>query len=129
MKKRLKINHEYRYKFIWGVKSEDCLSDEANLFSLNDIDIVYDNVDELYKLSIETIYKFQRKTDEVKYLENLLEKFTEFMKAAGLNIDKTYEIKNFPMLSMVAGSIPELYTNFKIFVNGYKILYGGNENE
>jgi hypothetical protein len=34
-----------------------------------------------------------------------------------------------PKITLEAKTIPELYTQFRIFVEGYNIIYGGKGNE
>ena len=108
-------------KFIWGVKSWDDLSKcEANHYTMNDIDICYDRETKKYSLGIECIYGFENTQDEIDYLERLLRYFSQYM------IDKQYSL--IYQLSLhddvykifEADSIPELYTKFKLFVEGYK---------
>ena len=67
-------------EFVWGIKSwDDITSTEANLYTMNDLDIVYDRIRNEYMLGIETVYLFaDGNNGEIKYLEHLLEKFTEF---------------------------------------------------
>ncbi len=69
-------------QFVWGVKSPDGISaQEATFYTMNDLDIIYDCESNEYLLGIETIYSFAEDSKgEIKYLENLLERFTEFMK-------------------------------------------------
>ena len=111
-------------KFIWGIKSADDLtSNEANLYTMNDLDIVFDRERNEYLLGIETIYSFaEGNKGEIKYLECLLDKFTEFVKEKG-----HISAADNPSLCCIentdpwrAGTISELYIRFKIFVNGYK---------
>ena len=119
-------------KFIWGIKSYDCLvSQPANLYTMNDIDVTYDRKSKLYMLGIETAYMFEcdKKQGECEYLRNLLKAFTQFMEENGY--DTNYEYEMFfgtPTISTSAESIEELYTNFKIFVEGFCNVYD-NKNE
>lgn len=59
-------------KFIWGVKSFDNLSgSDANLYTMNDIDIVYDKKNSEYMLGVETAYLFDSiKSSGLKVLRN-----------------------------------------------------------
>lgn len=120
-------NNEYNcdeLKFIWGIKSwDDIMSGEATLFTMNDLDIVYDRERDEYLLGIETIYSFaEGNKGEIRYLEGLLDKFTEFaeekgyISAADKHCLRCIE-SNEPWR---AKTISELYIRFKIFVNGYK---------
>ena len=122
---------EKRYDFIWGVKSGDDLSSsEANLFTMNDIDIVYDKEEKIYYLGVETAYLFDNKKAECGYLNKLLDRFTIFMKEKGCDAEEPYFFWMSPVsLEMKAESIPTLYTNFRIFVEGYKELYGKEEEK
>ena len=111
-------------KFIWGVKSFDDLScTDACLYTMNDIDIIYDKKKKEYILSIETAYLFKTYNEECKYISDCLKAFTKYMDDNGLNKNEPFRLfMNNPCTNMVANSIEELYTNFKIFVNGYLTL-------
>jgi hypothetical protein len=66
-----------------------------------------------------------RKENECKYLRRLLDHFTKFMDDN--KCDKNYDLCLFcisPELKCKADNIPELYMNFKIFVEGYCSAYG-----
>ena len=112
------------FKFIWGIKSYDDLScADACLYTMNDIDIIYDKKKKEYILGIETAYLFKTYNDECKYLSDCLKAFTKYMDDNGLNKNEPFRLfMSNPCTSMIANSIEELYTNFKIFVNGYLTL-------
>jgi len=108
-------------EFIWGVKSwDDTTRQPVCMYTMNDLDLLYNHITKLYSLDIETIYQFDNLEDEVIYLEGLLNKFTEFMNKSNFRTDyitySKYEIVR------IAETIEELYTNFKMFVNGRKSL-------
>lgn len=108
-------------KFIWGVKSWDDLSSHgACIYTMNDIDIVYDKKEKKYMLGIETAYGFKTHAAECEYLQDCLKAFTKFMDDNGLEKNKPYPLFfSNPCTSMETESIEELYTNFKIFVDGF----------
>lgn len=108
-------------KFIWGVKSmDDMSSSRANLVTMNDIDVIYDKRTNKYLLGIETAYAFKNHQEECRYLQDCLEMFAGYMEDNHLKKDKPfYLFMSNPCTSMEADSIEELYTNFKIFVDGF----------
>lgn len=108
-------------KFIWGKKSCTDLSDsDASLYTINDIDIVYDKKENKYMLGIETAYIFENHAAECSYLKDCLAAFTKYMDDNGLKKNESYRLfMNNLCISMEADSIEELYTNFKIFVDGF----------
>lgn len=108
-------------KFIWGIKSWDDLSGRgACIYTMNDIDIIYDKKKKEYMLGVETAYCFKSIADECDYLRNCLNAFTKYMDDNGLNKNEPYMLfMSNPCTSMAADSIEELYTNFKIFVDGF----------
>lgn len=110
-------------KFIWGVKSWDDLSgSDANLYTMNDIDIVYNKKKQEYMLGVETAYIFRNYDSERNYLKNCLKAFEKYMDDKGLEKDRPYSLFMCnPCTSMKAKSIEELYINFKIFVDGFCI--------
>lgn len=113
-------------KFIWGVKSWDDLSSaDTCMYTMNDIDICYDRATKKYMLGVETAYWFEDKMAEVEYLDGLLSCFTKYMTDNNLSTEEPYSLwMSKPCTSMEAATIEELYTNFKLFVEGYKALYG-----
>ena len=67
-------------KFIWGLKSYDDLSNcDANLETMNDIDLIYLKDEKKYILGVETAYMFNSKEAEKEYFKVLLDKFTKWM--------------------------------------------------
>ena len=108
-------------KFIWGIKSWDCLSpSDANLNTMNDIDITYDKEKKEYMLGVETAYIFKSYADECQYLQDCLKAFTKYMDDNGLNKNESYRLfMNDLCTNMTAETIEELYVNFKIFVDGF----------
>lgn len=118
-------------KFIWGVKSwDDLAGKDACLYTMNDIDIVYDKQKKEYMLGIETAYMFKSYLDECKYLQKCLIAFTKYIDDNGLDKNRPYILfMNNLGTSMVAKSIEDLYTNFKIFVDGFCNQNIDKENE
>ena len=108
-------------KFIWGIKSLDDLSScDACIYTMNDIDIIYDKKKKKYLLGIETAYCFKTHADECEYLKQCLNAFTKYMDNNGLDKNTPYMLfMNNACTSMEADSVEELYTNFKIFVDGF----------
>lgn len=108
-------------KFIWGVKSWDDLTGaDACLYTMNDIDIIYDKNEKMYMLGVETAYLFKTYGDECQYLRDCLKAFTKYMDDNGLSKNEPYRLwMSNPCTNMKAETIEELYTNFKIFVDGF----------
>lgn len=108
-------------KFIWGIKSwDDLSSSDANLNTMNDIDITYDKEKKEYMLGVETAYIFKSYADECQYLQDCLKAFTKYMDDNGLNKNEPYRLfMNNLCTNMTAETIEELYVNFKIFVDGF----------
>lgn len=124
-----KMNEKYgdclleddNYKFIWGIKAYDDLSMlGANLYTMNDIDIVYDKEIQSYILTVETAYDFEGKEAECDYLRYCLKNFTKYMDDNGLEKNKEYMLfMSDCCTNVTADTIEELYMNFKIFVDGF----------
>ena len=113
------------YKFIWGIKSADDLTGHScNLYTMNDIDITYDKKNKVYYLGIETAYMFKNHQAECDYLKGLLNGFTIYMDTNKLNKNEEFMLfMGNPCIDTTAKSIEELYTNFRIFVEGYCKIY------
>lgn len=132
IKVRIKQNDEYscgNLRFVWGVKSKECMSPcPANLYTMNDIDIVYDTKKRVYILGVNSLYKFNTHKEEAQYLLKLLDYFSDFMKRHDYEMnDPYYYFEYAPRIVTASAYISELYTMFKIFVKGYEAVYGGKE--
>jgi hypothetical protein len=114
---------EKRYEFIWGIKScDDLTSQEANLHTMNDIDVIYDKERNKYNISIETIYQFSNSKDgEKQYIQSLLDKFTEWMNEKKYNTNVHLYLHEVFTYNIQDGfdSIEDLYTYFKLLVAGF----------
>ena len=109
-------------KFIWGVKAHDDLSNsDANLYTLNDIDLIYLKKENKYVLGVETIYYFDEEKHKLNYLKNRLDAFTEFMNENGYDVNKKpfwMDVFSFNIDSKF-DNIEDCYAMFKMLVNGY----------
>ena len=113
-------------KYIWGVKSHDDLTlNDANFYTLNDLDIYFNRDNKLYMLGLETIYSFDNNEDRINYLNRLLAAFRKYMATNDL-FDSNYDpffLYRYNDGNIFAGnSITELYYKFKLFVTGYSNL-------
>ena len=87
---------------------------------MNDIDIVYDKKNSEYMLGVETAYLFDSFEAECNYLVDCLNAFTKYMDDNRSKKNEPYRLfMNDLYINMRADSIGELYTNFKIFVDGF----------
>lgn len=87
-------------------------------------DLIYSREKKRYILGIETALWFDKKEDEIAYLTSLLDAFTKYMEANNLPTDEPYKFwMSQPSILLEGETIPEVYTNFKIFVEGYKAVY------
>ena len=118
-------------KFIWGLKSYDDLSScDANLETMNDIDLIYLKDENKYILGVETAYMFNSKEAEKEYFKVLLDKFTKWMKEQGCNTNSTSNPYGYMCEIFTKGinintkfdTIEDAYRTFKLLVNGYLTL-------
>lgn len=123
-------------KFIWGKRVLG--RDNASFQTYNDIAIYYNRktkkyiLDPRFKTPYVNIYygygiNYFKETS--RYLVETLEEFTAFMNDNGYDTNEPYS--NFayaPEILTEADSIEELYTMFRIFVEGYKAVYGGDSD-
>ena len=116
-----------KLKFIWGLKSwvDITPSANANLYSMNDIDLIYLKDEQKYILGVETFVYFDNGyDDEKKYLKELLRRFTDWMIENKYSTDKHLGLCQ--VFSCGCGvydthfdSIEEVYAAFKLLVEGY----------
>lgn len=110
-------------KFIWGIIGTGELTENMpNLYTMNDIEITFNKKEKKYHLGIETVYLFKTHDDECHFLQDCLFAFTKFMDDNGFSKNQPYNLfMSRPDISMEAESIEALYTNFKIFVDGFSL--------
>lgn len=138
---------EDSFEFVWGILSGDDLSNsqEANLYTMNDFDIVFNKIERQYYGSIETIYAFQNGIEgTITYLKNILRLFEEWLKENNYNIyiTNSYDLyepiePNYYLVfqgwnsfdKTPYDSIEELYFHFKVLVKGYETLLKENQKE
>ena len=111
-------------KFIWGIKSWDDLSGKnCNLFTLNDMDLIYHKDTNDYSIDIETYYDFTSEDADKEYLLNILKAFTKWMNDNGYSTNEKcsfYKVfSNEININEHFDSIEECFAYFKILVNGY----------
>ena len=108
------------FKFIFGVKSYDDLSynSNANLLTMNDLDVLYNKKNNTYSWSVEYIYSFETKDGKKEYLSRLLNCFYKFMKEHKYNTELDGFYTMFSNCTEF-DSLEECYANFKYCVNGY----------
>lgn len=119
-------------KLIFGIKSWDCLNScDVNLYTMNDLDIIYDKNSKKYLVSIESCYQWDNKDDTIIYLQSLLLEFTQYMNDNQLNTNyqiSFYNIFNGSIgLDCTSDSIEECYSKFKFMVDGYCRMLKGKE--
>ncbi len=85
-------------KFIWGVKAYDDFSNcDANLFSMNDLELIYFKERDEYGFDWEDIYIFEKRKHAIRYYKRLLKLAYEWMISNGYDIDiKPEKIKKKP---------------------------------
>lgn len=111
-------------EFIWGIKSGDDLYNcECNLFTMNDFDIMYFKDAKKYAMSVETIYQFEHKDDERKYIRFILDNFTKWMTDNHYNISKELSMVDLftegVNINTEFDNIEDLYATFKIYANAF----------
>lgn len=93
-----------RYDHVWGGV-------------YGDIVITYDKTTYKYILEIETIYDFENKDAEKKYLQDLLQELSNWMDREGYSKDSTISLLvAFDMQAKEFNTIEELYAYFKMLV-------------
>lgn len=118
--------YEFPYRnleYIWGVSS--CPNSKNDgLWQAHDIDIIHDKKKNKYYLGIETAILFDTNAEIYTYLDELYREFTKYVIENKIEIGTTF---NFFCSNLKttweADSIGELYTQFSIFVKGFKGLY------
>ena len=112
-------------KLIFGILSGDefCREDGATLYSMNDLDVIYDKQTKKYSVSVEAIYQFDSIEGQVRYLNQLLYEFTNYM--TDNKLDTNYQISFYDIfyghirIDCVGESIEECYARFKVIVEGF----------
>lgn len=111
-------------EFIWGIKSGDDLCNcECNLYTMNDFCITYFKNTKKYAMSVETIYLFENKNDERKYIKSILDKFTTWMSDNNYDTSKKLSMVDLftegVNINTEFDSIEDLYATFKIYADTF----------
>lgn len=108
--------------YIFGIPAHDLYGKDAisNLFTTDDLKIVYDGGKNKYCLEIETIYQFQTEEDEINYYSQLLSRFAEWMAQNQYDIHSKIEAYQIFNPDMEFDSIPEVYAWFKLMCHVHK---------
>lgn len=108
-------------KHIWGLRSVENFEDKSRgVYDCSDIDISYDRKTKKYMLGIETAYVFQNIQSECDYLKDCLNAFSRYMDENNLSKDNRRVLFfGQPCTNLTTDSIEELYTEFRIFVEGF----------
>ena len=114
----------YRYNdeiFIWGVKSwDDMTSMKPCFYTMNDIDLSYNESTKCFSLSVETIYSFKDDNDKCDYLNKLLNQFTEWMNSHNYPVDEKLTLGDvFHWKWNEFPSVSKAYAWFKFMVNAH----------
>lgn len=118
--------------FIWGIMSYDDLSGstKANMFTMNDIELIYHKDIDKYSLGVETIYTFIKK-GQYGYMQNLLDEFTKWMEKNNYNTNREFCLYDVFTAGISINSkfntIEDAYTAFKMIVNGFCSLENNTE--
>lgn len=110
--------------FIWGVVSlEEDFFLQAGKYSLNDIELLYNEDTQKYSFNIKTVYMFDNKSAQYAYMQGLLNDFTKWMNEH--YYDTTLELSlwnvfgNGISIKTEFNSIEEAYAAFKMMVTGF----------
>ena len=136
--------------FIWGVKSQkDFTNSSANIFTMNDIDIIYDIKTQRYIIEVDEAYTFDTLKDKQIYFTKLFVLFEKWYESMGYNITKisdmrlseSEECKISQHINNITSyqewnnyygcqseDIFNLYIKFKFFIKEYNKLTEGSMN-
>lgn len=111
-------NNAYPFVHIWGN------APNSNLYTLDDISIDYNMVEQEYYLNVETAYLVEGMEVWGNYLKDCLEDFRKFMDEQGWSTTEPFEMfMTNPSIELHADSIEGLYTKFRMFVNAFCATY------
>ena len=132
MEKEMKEYEEYYINenetqdmlYVWGIKSWDDLTPgtQANMYTMNDLSLIYDKDTNKYSLSVETIYMF-KENGQYGYMKSLLDEFTKWMEENNYNTSIEFNLHRVftdgISINTTYNSIEEAYAAFKMMVNGF----------
>ena len=109
-------------QFIWGYSENQ--KEEPSFFTWDDIYIYYNKVEHKYYLHVDTSHYEEPQTleaawDEIDRLLKIERAFRNFLTKSCIPLNS--KIICFSDLDLEADSLSELYTKFKIKLEGYKI--------
>jgi hypothetical protein len=108
--------------FVWGIKSPDEESEEdADIYTKNDIDIVYNLDTDYFSLSIDTDYFFDTDADQKQYAADLLTELKHFMRNTGLNTHVLLSLDEMTSYNLFSDfeDLETLYAAARMILLGY----------
>ena len=136
--KQLKINKEIKdyqneyisdtesktRKLIFGIKASYDLEDsKPSFYTTNDFEITYLKEEGKYIIEVEVFIRFNEISHEIKHLNRLLDKFTQYMIDNGLSTESAFTLGDVFArgynINTKFDTIEDCYTMFKLLVNGY----------
>lgn len=120
-------------KLIFGALSGDEMVRKygATLYTMNDLDVIYDKESKKYSASVEAIYQWDEISGISIYLQSLLNQFTKYM--VDNKLDTNYKISFYDIfygkiaMECEAKTIEECYAKFKFMVDGYCRMWNDKE--
>ena len=80
--------------FVWGVKSQkDFTNNSVNIFTMNDIDIIYNIKTQRYIIEIDEAYAFDTLKDKQIYFTKLFVLFEKWYESMGYDITKISDMQ------------------------------------
>lgn len=120
------------FHFIWGLKSGDDLTGApSNFYTMNDIELDYDDCKGEYLLSWESIYGFDSMQQNRAYFKTLLEAFENWCESIGIDIHRKPSFYVLPNYFGYSGfkTINEALDYFRCIVHGFCALTKEDEDE
>ena len=122
-------------KFIWGLKAkEDLTNTNVGLFTLNNIDIVYNFKEQQYYLGVEEFFD-NDKGNRISYYESLCDDFKKYLLSLGFTEDRLAQtnkcsIFKIPISTTIIGNLVplksrtllDLYYKFVWFIKVLKVI-------
>lgn len=106
-------------EFIWGVKSgDDCTGLKPNLWTNNDLALIYDMINDDFYVDME-VYHFRERKHEKEYLQELLRQFTDWIRQRGEDPDAPIPLHVISPATDRFETPYEAYLHFKALVAGF----------
>ena len=112
-------NYYQKRKMMWGVRSGFSPIGVVEIGGINDAELIYDESDRKYYLSIESIYLFEDDEKEFDYFNNIRERLLEWSEQNNITLSECEYKEHQNDWNFDGNSVEDVVSQFVCYFNDY----------